>query len=119
MITVPESRLIVQAGDPLRLICPVEADPSLLIEWIKDGEKVNGAWEPRVRITDDFVLKIKEALVEDRGVYECKATNGFGSGHAKIIVRVSSKPLFTSTAIFSMLFTWLQVEMRLSTRSFA
>ncbi|CAG0915669.1 unnamed protein product [Notodromas monacha] len=68
--------IVANAGETLKLPCPVDGEPYPMFEWFKDGESLIMA-DDRIRATKNG-LRIKEAEVDDSGIYECKAVNGFG-----------------------------------------
>ncbi|KAL5021366.1 hypothetical protein ScPMuIL_000521 [Solemya velum] len=85
-------RQISKVGQSKKLLCPVEADPAPLMQWIKDGHAIHSGWQ-RFRIVQDGALRIKEVQIEDAGRYVCKATNGFGSinvNYSLIVIDESS-----------------------------
>ena len=45
VISPVTQRQIARVGDTVRLSCPVEADPTPLLQWSKDGESINRSWE--------------------------------------------------------------------------
>ena len=57
---------------------------------------------------DDKVLKLKHVSLEDRGVYECKATNGFGSVTVAFYVYIYREIFILSSSIQN-IFSYLQV----------
>lgn len=74
-------RHFVHPGEAVRLICPVDADPSagLFVTWQREGESIHAGWN-RYRIQDDGrILRIVEVESEDGGSFVCRAANGFGS----------------------------------------
>jgi len=86
-------RVDQRAGTTVRLECPVRADPTALVSWSKDGREVNIAWDRfRVLVVDasDITrqrgevsqLRVRNATVDDSGLYVCTATNGFGTVRA-------------------------------------
>jgi len=79
-------RHLVNAGESLRLGCPVVGHTSPIITWYKDGEEVTVGWE-RYRVRHDS-LQVRDTEPEDSGVFVCQATNGFGSVDVKYLVLV-------------------------------
>jgi len=77
-------RHLVNAGEALRLGCPIDGDA--IITWFKDGDEVSVGWE-RFRVRDD-VLYVRDLEPSDTGVFVCRATNGFGSVDVKYLVLV-------------------------------
>lgn len=75
-------------------MCPVEADPAPLMQWIKDGHAIHSGWQ-RFRVVQDGALRIKDVQIEDAGRYVCKATNGFGSINVNYSLIVIGKFFWT------------------------
>ena len=74
----------------IKLQCPVNADRDhLLIQWTKNNEEIFP--NERVFQTNNGLLKIETAQVEDSGLYTCKAINGFGHVYANITINVLQK----------------------------
>ena len=64
-------------GEEVRLVCPMEGNPAPMIDWFKDGEKIDQFWtrfKPNRR-----QLRIRDAGPTDSGRYTCRGVNGFGS----------------------------------------
>ena len=99
--------LVVADGEDIKIVCPVHGNPSPMVEWSKDGEKIDYTWT-RVK-TNKSYLKLKSAQKTDTGVWECRAVNGFGSVSVKIELVVAdtsvsesellqiAAPVFTKT----------------------
>lgn len=79
----------------IKLPCPVEAEPAALMQWFKDKYLIHQGWE-RFKVTQKW-LKIKEIVMEDAGLYVCKAINGFGSVSINVTLRVVGKSVFPLT----------------------
>lgn len=77
----------LNAGDTLRLTCPVASDPAPIITWRKDGDDIHIGWE-RFRIRDESLL-VKSVEYADSGIYVCLATNGFGTATIQYSVCIS------------------------------
>ena len=93
---VPESyqrRRVLRAGVNLRLVCPVESSPPPIVTWSKDGLEVHLGWE-RYRVHGG-VLRVRNVDVNDSGVYDCHATNGFGSIDVRYLVYIYSTKHFS------------------------
>ena len=69
-------------GETVRLVCPITGYPTPIVEWSKNGEKIDFMWERH--LTGRKSLKIKNANEDDTGVFTCKAINGFGSEEVRI-----------------------------------
>jgi len=82
-----QKQQLVKAGDRLRLLCPVRADPPPIFEWTKDGNVIHGGWE-RHRVREE-TLYVRDLELDDTGVYTCRATNGFGNVELTYLVFVS------------------------------
>ena len=70
-------------GETIKLVCPVSGFPDIMVEWYKDGEQVDEYTWQGYRIGKKS-LKIRNANVDDTGVFVCKAINGFGSEQVRI-----------------------------------
>ncbi len=66
----------------MRLVCPIGGYPLPMIEWYKDGEKIDFHWDRHK--TGKKWLKIKHASEDDTGIFICKGINGFGSDEVRI-----------------------------------
>lgn len=64
-------------GITVQLPCEVESDGELVIEWRKDGTRIEEGGV-RVAITIIGSLIIKNLMVSDTGRYECSVYNDFG-----------------------------------------
>ena len=80
---------IGRIGENVRLICPIGGFPAPMVEWSKNGEKIDYMWE-RHR-TGRKSLKIKNANEDDTGVFTCKGINGFGSEEVRIELIIVGK----------------------------
>ena len=80
---------IGRIGENVRLICPICGFPAPMVEWSKNGEKIDYMWE-RHR-TGRKSLKIKNANEDDTGVFTCKGINGFGSEEVRIELIIVGK----------------------------
>ena len=89
----------MNAGESLRLTCPVQADPSPYIAWDKDGDVIHLGWD-RFRVKQD-VLTVKDAEPDDSGVYTCSATNGFGKVNVEYWVYVVGNSFFVVLQILN------------------
>lgn len=80
---------ILESHQTLKLTCPVQMDQGTIVEWNKDGQAVwKQGWDNYK--TEGKLLRVKHVTVIDRGVYECTATNGFGSVSLKFYVYIYS-----------------------------
>ena len=73
---------IGRIGENLRIVCPIIGYPAPMVEWSKNGEKIDFMWERHQ--TGRKTLRIKNANEDDTGVYSCKGINGFGSEEVRI-----------------------------------
>ena len=80
---------IGRIGETVRLVCPITGYPAPMVEWSKNGEKIDFMWERH--LTGRKSLKIKNANEDDTGVFTCKAINGFGSEEVRIELIVVGK----------------------------
>ena len=59
-----------------------------MLEWYKDGEKIDYMWERHRTNNKKMYLKIKHITEDDTGIFTCKAINGFGSTEVTIELMV-------------------------------
>ncbi|VDP80263.1 unnamed protein product [Echinostoma caproni] len=85
-IKPPQTELRAVDGHPVTLFCQTFSAPKALISWSKDGRPINGG---RYQSMSNGDLFISAVAITDSGVYECTATNPFGSRKAwgKLMVR--------------------------------
>jgi hypothetical protein len=113
-----QQRHDVKLGGTLRLVCPVEADSTLLVEWTKDEQRINMGWDDRYRLVSSSslpssssganhtaagssnsptrsssaavvdTLRVRDVTSSDAGQFKCFATNGFGTVIVTFNVRV-------------------------------
>uniref|UniRef100_A0A3B4ASG8 Ig-like domain-containing protein n=1 Tax=Periophthalmus magnuspinnatus TaxID=409849 RepID=A0A3B4ASG8_9GOBI len=99
------SDLIVSKGEPATLNCKAEGRPTPIIEWYKDGERVDTDREDprshRMLLPSGalFFLRIVHGRRSkpDEGVYVCVARNYLGeavSRNASLEVKVNAAPNF-------------------------
>jgi len=84
-----EMKKIGRIGENVRLVCPIGGFPAPMVEWSKNGEKIDYMWE-RHR-TGRKSLKIRNANEDDTGVFTCKGINGFGSEEVRIELIIVGK----------------------------
>ncbi|XP_037093287.1 fibroblast growth factor receptor-like 1 [Pollicipes pollicipes] len=70
--------VVVKLGDPVKLTCPVSSASHLLVDWTKDGQKVDGIRWPLIRFGPRH-LRVKSATAELGGTYGCKGITGYGT----------------------------------------
>ncbi|CAH8446819.1 unnamed protein product [Schistosoma bovis] len=82
----PESVVRAVDGNQVTLFCQTFSAPKAIISWTKDRRPINGG---RYKILASGDLFIESVAITDSGVYECTATNPFGSKKAsgKLLVR--------------------------------
>ena len=93
----PLQPMEVKEGTAAKLQCTVTAEPAPSLEWFKDGVKVKEG--RRVKVQSDGVtasISFKETRPDDKGEYNCVATNDLGSASctASLNVLVVTKPDF-------------------------
>lgn len=86
-----QSPIIYPVGANVQLHCPAYDDETdlLFFEWSR-GKNEPIEESSRHRLTYKGVLKIKSAIIEDSGVYHCKAINGFGSVTTNVTLQIVS-----------------------------
>ncbi|CAJ0583924.1 unnamed protein product, partial [Mesorhabditis spiculigera] len=77
-----QSKFRVPVGAPhFKLTCPVISPDksSLMVEWTKNGETIDPDGTARIKLSkNQREIRIKNIMLEDSGMYECQAANGFG-----------------------------------------
>lgn len=76
-------------GRTVKLQCPITGYPQPLIEWSKNGDKIDFRWDRHK--TNKRALKIKNVNQDDTGVFICKGVNGFGTAEVRIELIVVGK----------------------------
>lgn len=77
-----ELKKVGRIGENIKLLCPIGGFPTPMVEWSKNGEKIDFMWD-RHR-TGRKSLKIRNANEDDTGIFTCKGINGFGSEEVRI-----------------------------------
>ena len=77
---------VAGVGTTLRLVCPIVARPTALVEWWKDGHRIHDGWVRHRPFNG--TLRVRDVQPGDSGRYACEATNGFGSAQATFFVHV-------------------------------
>ncbi|CAL8079591.1 unnamed protein product [Calicophoron daubneyi] len=78
-ILPPQAELRAVDGHNVTLYCQTFSAPKAVISWAKDGRPINGG---RYQSMPNGDLYISSVAITDSGVYECTATNPFGSRKA-------------------------------------
>ncbi|PIO56797.1 immunoglobulin I-set domain protein, partial [Teladorsagia circumcincta] len=82
----------VDHGEQIMLSCEVDGNPSPLIEWLHNGERVT---DPRLVTSfsgGKAALTISEAGADDVGEYVCRASNSAGQESCRANVTVRPPP---------------------------
>lgn len=89
------SNINVVVGKPLNLQAQVEGSPSD-IQWFKNGIPLTANDHVKMDIQPDgtVTLKIDQATLDDKGIYELKVTNGKGTATSSSDVIVAGKSTF-------------------------
>ncbi|XP_065551612.1 hemicentin-2 [Lathamus discolor] len=88
----PLGDVVVEVGEPLRLLCRAEGSPAPRVSWSRqDGKPVPGWHEPRGVSSqlDAAELLVDSASLDDQAIYICKAQNEFGKIQAEIKLTVT------------------------------
>ncbi|KAL3121108.1 hypothetical protein niasHT_005368 [Heterodera trifolii] len=83
----------LNAGEPLRLFCRVEAVPHATVQFYKDGVPVLASERCAIEYspeTGDCTLLVNEASESDAGAYRCVAKNAHGSTNSACQVSVKA-----------------------------
>ena len=96
-VTRPREQFVVQEGRNVHFEAKLEpiADPTLQVEWLRDGEPITIGH--RFRPIHDFgyvALDIVGVIEEDSGRYTCRAVNELGQAEFQLDLECSSKILF-------------------------
>jgi len=75
---------VATVGTTLRLVCPVIARPTALVEWWKDRHRIHDGWVRHRSVNG--TLRVRDVQLSDSGRYTCEATNGFGSAQATLFL---------------------------------
>ena len=86
----PERQTIVQ-GQNGELRCVVSGNPVPTITW----QKVGGELVPLRHRSSGETLIIENAVIEDRGLYVCRADNREGSAQSSAIVEIERREIPT------------------------
>ena len=88
-ILVQLKNVSVNSGDPVKFQTQAIGNPTPVITWFKDDEKLE--MNQRVKEfqeNDIFTLLIMEAVAADNGCYECVAENAFGKVYTRAYLTV-------------------------------
>ncbi|XP_028259472.1 hemicentin-1 [Parambassis ranga] len=73
------SEMGVLQNESIQLVCRAQGTPAPIIQWLKDGEAINGAENKGLRVSPDgSILTVIQAHTTDSGKYTCVATNTAG-----------------------------------------
>uniref|UniRef100_A0A8B9GLL1 Ig-like domain-containing protein n=1 Tax=Amazona collaria TaxID=241587 RepID=A0A8B9GLL1_9PSIT len=88
----PLGDVVVEVGEPVRLLCRAEGSPAPRVSWSRqDGKPVTGWHEPRGASSQAHPSHcVPGASLDDQAIYICKAQNEFGKIQAEIKLTVTS-----------------------------
>lgn len=84
----PEKETKIVEGESVEIKCVTFGAPRPQIFWRRNGQLVTGG---RFTIKPDGTLFLSSSTVADSGVYECIATNKYGTATAKGMLSVKQK----------------------------
>ncbi|KAK3083483.1 hypothetical protein FSP39_023775 [Pinctada imbricata] len=88
-----KSNQIIKAGSSLTIQVNISGIPSPTVKWLLDKEPIDKSSHVSIDINNDFTtLTIKNATLEDGGVYNVTAENVVGSAEAEFTIQVKDKP---------------------------
>ncbi|NXK72500.1 HMCN2 protein, partial [Amazona guildingii] len=88
----PLGDVVVEVGEPVRLLCRAEGSPAPRVSWSRqDGKPVTGWHEPRGASSqlEAAELLMDSASLDDQAIYICKTQNEFGKIQAEIKLTVT------------------------------
>ena len=85
-VRIEPDRQVIDQGTSAELRCIATGVPRPVVTWTKVGDELSRS----VRIEGN-VLRIENAVINDRGMYVCTAVNEVGKARDAAIVEVESK----------------------------
>ncbi|XP_071965528.1 peroxidasin homolog isoform X2 [Antedon mediterranea] len=82
----------IRAGDNVEIQCAVSGHPRPIITWTKNDKQV--VEDNHIRLLSSGSLHISEVQFDDRGIYECSATNQEGIISTTAVLTVFVPPSF-------------------------
>ncbi|KAK8788727.1 hypothetical protein V5799_021505 [Amblyomma americanum] len=89
----------VRRGEPARLECRAQGDPSIRLTWTRDGRRFDAALEPRYVVQEnagsgwaESVLRITGTDRRDSSLFGCRAENAYGGDDASFRLIVQEPP---------------------------
>ena len=84
--------IVIEKGDDVSLSADVKGHPKPDVEWLKDGKEVKSSDHFDVGEVDGkHALLIKDATLEDSGVYKCQASSKGGVAERTFDVQVTGR----------------------------
>uniref|UniRef100_A0A158P827 receptor protein-tyrosine kinase n=1 Tax=Angiostrongylus cantonensis TaxID=6313 RepID=A0A158P827_ANGCA len=99
----PEKPRILEYGKPAEFECNIDGTPRPEFTWLKD----NKVYEGGELSPDDRRLYISRVAAEDKGEFECVATNRAGTSVYKFSVKVEGAPKRVSSSFLFVIFMML------------
>ncbi|XP_069938272.1 basement membrane-specific heparan sulfate proteoglycan core protein isoform X44 [Cherax quadricarinatus] len=86
MVQIQPDRQTINQGTNAELRCIVSGDPAPVITWSKVNEEFGAGV-----IVEGSILRINNAVINDRGMYVCTAQNDGGTAQAAAIIEVERR----------------------------
>ncbi|VDL69628.1 unnamed protein product [Nippostrongylus brasiliensis] len=99
----PEKPRMLEYGKPADIECIIDGTPKPDFKWLKDGHPYEGG----ELSSDNRRLHIARVAPEDKGEFECVATNRAGTSVYKLATRVEGAPKRVSSSILFVTFMLL------------
>ena len=91
-ITIGQSVAVLN-GTRISIECPASGVPKPAVSWNRKGEPLKSGQR---HIIEESVLVIKRVIIEDTGVYSCRAVNPAGDYIGISVVNVTGRSLHIS-----------------------
>ncbi|XP_037669666.1 protein sidekick-1 isoform X2 [Choloepus didactylus] len=96
----PESRILVEVGETVDIICQAMGVPLPVLQWYKDAISISKLQNPRYKVLLSGGLRIQKLRLEDSGIFQCFASNEGGEIQTHTYLDVTNiAPAFTQRPV--------------------